>query len=75
MLTENLLSEVEVTDAAESGTVHMLVLNVHGAMLAGGEGLTTDVTFVLNPIHVHYLKHVMAGKLLTGIKRYFKIGF
>lgn len=65
ILKENLLSEIEVTDTAESCTVHVLVLDVHGAMLAGGEGLTTDVALVLvDPVHVHHLKHVMTGKLI-----------
>ena len=71
---DNLLSEIEVTDAAKAGTVHMLVLDVHGAMLAGGERLTTDVALVLDPVHVHHLNHVMTGKLINT-KRYFKSAF
>ena len=72
---DNLLSEIEVTDAAEAGTVHMLVLDVHGAMLAGGERLTTDVALVLDPVHVHHFNHVMTGKLIETKKGYVKTGF
>jgi hypothetical protein len=71
VLDVNLLSEIEVTDTTESGTVHMLVLYVHGTMLAGCKRLTTDVALVLDPIHVHDLKHVMAGKLFEK-QRFFK---
>ena len=56
----DLLSKVQVTDVAISGLSHVLVLDVHGAVLSGAEGLLADVA-PERPVLV--TDHVVARKL------------